>query len=92
MIINEIHKVAIVVEDDFCKEKLFSIARNMHVWLLESESNLKSAKDFYSEFDSKSNDLLADGISLTDKTKEVLQEFGFSNFKLLDSYNFIATK
>lgn len=61
---DEPHKVAIVVDKIFCKNKLLALASKMHVWLLESENNLENSKLFYSMHKSASDDPLADGITL----------------------------
>ena len=77
---DEIHRVAVIVDENFCEEKLFSIASKMHVWLLESEGNLVKAKAFFEKYSSKSDDLLADGVTTFQSKEE-----GLSPADILDS-------
>ncbi|MBU2709344.1 hypothetical protein KCM76_25335 [Zooshikella marina] len=61
---DDVHKVAIVVDKGFSRESLLSIASNMHVWLIESETNLENTKFFYEHHNSSFDDLLADGVTV----------------------------
>jgi hypothetical protein len=70
MVMNNVHKVAIVIDKDFPKDQLLLIASKMHVWLIESESNLENSKIFYEQNNSSSDDLLADGVTVFQNTDE----------------------
>ncbi|HMW39535.1 MAG TPA: hypothetical protein PKD57_09030 [Saprospiraceae bacterium] len=77
---DKVHKVAIVVDKNFSKNQLLSVASKMHVWLIESDSNLKNTKAFYEQYNSSSDDLLADGITTFQNVEK-----GVSPASVLDS-------
>lgn len=61
---KDVHRVGIVVDKNFEKNKLRNLSKRMHVWLIESTPNKANANDIVKSNSFNKEDFLADGITV----------------------------